>query len=73
MKTSKFYVLMGPGAEVVGCERSAKLAHSLADGYGYSPSEYSIQLIECAVSVETVRRLLGEMGGYAVTTRNVYP
>ena len=65
----KFYILEVNG-ETVGCETSLKAAKALAKSLS---DEWCITLLEVAVNAETVRRLLGNMGGYAETLRTIEP
>lgn len=46
----------------IGCELTLTAAKVIGIDEG---PEYSIQLIECPVNAETVRRLLGQLGGFA--------
>jgi hypothetical protein len=65
----KFYIVEGNDAGVVGCETSLEKAHQLGKLHG----EYTIQRVECEVNSETVRRLLGDQGGYASVSEFIYP
>lgn len=64
----KFYVIQTTGGETVGCETSLKAAKAYAERWGYSPNEVEIEAVEVAVTAENVRRLLGNLGGYAQAT-----
>ena len=66
----KFYVIEnGSSGEIAGCELTKKDAVSIAECV--CDGSYSITMVECKVSVDTVRRLLGELGGYAIPTHRV--
>jgi hypothetical protein len=56
----KFYEIEIDGA-TVGCETSLKAAKALGDASG---GPYTIITVEAPVNAETVRRLLGKIGGY---------
>jgi hypothetical protein len=60
----KFYVIEDQSLSPVDCFVSLKDAKkSLINEWG---NDYSITMIECAVNADTVARLLGNMGGYAI-------
>ena len=63
----KFYIVEVDG-ETVGCETSLKAAKLHING-----DDWCITVLEVAVNAETVRRLLGNMGGYAETLRTIEP
>lgn len=66
----RFYVVQDNGGSTVGCEIALPAAHAL--GREQCPSgSYTITRVDCPVHVETIRRLLGNLGGYATgsTTR----
>ena len=67
----KFYVVNNQQGEIIGCEYTVADAHALAyqtveDGEGYD-----ITRVECSITRDTVRRLLGNLGGYATKTELV--
>lgn len=67
----KFYVITElPGGEVVGCETTKKAA--LLEGARLC-EEFQIDRIDLDVGAESIRRLLGNLGGYANDSRRVYP
>ena len=72
----KFYVIETEArGETIGCELTRKAAKQTAEAYGLGKGEYTIDLVEADVSAETIRRLLGNLGGYArdrstITERN---
>ena len=59
----KFYVIEDQSLSPVDCFVSLKEAKKALNQWG---NNYSITMIECAVNADTVARLLGNMGGYAV-------
>lgn len=61
----KFYIIENNVGETIGCEITVKAARQHAEGLGYQRYEYDLIPINCKVTAETVRRLLGELGGYA--------
>ena len=66
----KFYVIEnGSSGEIAGCELTKKDAVSIAECV--CDGSYSITMVECKISVDTVRRLLGELGGYAIQTQRI--
>lgn len=64
----KFYVINDDDTgEVVGCELSLKAAREEANKLTNS---FNISALEVAVTAETVRRLLGDLGGYARSVKH---
>ena len=63
----KFYILEVNG-ETVGCETSLKAAKLHING-----DDWCITVVDAPVTAETVRLLLGNMGGYAETLRTIEP
>ena len=65
----RFYVVHDGTGSVIGCELTLGSAHALGRSTG--DATHSITKIDCPVNVETIRRLLGNVGGYATesTTR----
>lgn len=61
----KFWIIYNEQESVVGCEPTKRAAIATAKGMGYGPGEFSIQWLEVEVSAESLRLLLGELGGYA--------
>jgi hypothetical protein len=61
----KFWTIETNQGETIGCELTKKAAFKYAAARGYDISELEIECIECDVSSETVRRLLGNIGGFA--------
>ena len=61
----KFYVIENEFGETVGCETTLHAAKNAAHERGLERDEYEITVVDCAVNAETVRRLLGNLGGYA--------
>lgn len=54
-------------ASVIGCELSKKAADTFAHENGYvgDGADLFYDVVTCDVNAETVRRLLGNLGGYA--------
>ena len=63
----KFYILEVNG-ETVGCETSLKAAK-----LRITDDDWRITVVDAPVTAETVRRLLGNQGGYAETLRTIEP
>ena len=63
----KFYVVSDGVGQVVGCERSRAEAIGSLEG-----ESGVVTRVEVAVSAESIRRLLGELGGYAVSVEEVF-
>lgn len=61
----KFYTIETESGETIGCELTKKAAIYFAAERGYSKDEIDIECVDVAVNAETVRRLLGGVGGYA--------
>lgn len=61
----KFWTIETEQGETIGCELTKKAAIDRALSWGYAREEITIECIECEVTAETVRRLLGHLGGYA--------
>lgn len=61
----KFWIIETNQGETIGCELTKKAAFAHAEARGYDRSELEIECVECEVSSETVRRLLGNLGGFA--------
>lgn len=65
----KFYVISGQCGETIGCETTLKEARRFAESYGIDRSQYTIEKMDVEVTAETVRRLLGDLGGYVKATK----
>lgn len=59
----KFYLVQDAAGSTLGCELTLKAAKALRSGGEREPG--TITRITCDVNAETVRRLLGQLGGYA--------
>jgi hypothetical protein len=66
----KFYVTTTRMAEVAGCHLTLREAKAEAEK-SLREEGYCIDAVEVDVTAETVRRLLGNLGGYARSTRVV--
>jgi hypothetical protein len=60
----RFYIVHDSTEATIGCETTLAAAHAL--GRDTDPKSYGITRVDCPVNVETVRRLLGNLGGYAI-------
>ena len=60
-----FYVIETDAGETVGCELTKKAAKELMQNRGFQTDEYTITTVDVSVNAEAVRRLLGNLGGYA--------
>jgi hypothetical protein len=61
----KFYTIETESGETIGCELTKKAAIAYAAERGYSKEEIQIECVDVTVNAEAVRRLLGNVGGYA--------
>jgi hypothetical protein len=61
----KFYTIETDLGETIGCELTKRAAVEFGLARGYRRDELTIACVECDVSTETIRRLLGNLGGYA--------
>ena len=61
----KFWVIETTGGETIGCELTRKAALAYVESRGYDHEEVEVVSIECAITADTIRRLLGNLGGYA--------
>ena len=66
----KFYVITTLDGETAGCEQSLRQAKALGRSLC---GEFTVDAVEVAVNAETIRRLLGAVGGYAISQQQVYP
>lgn len=66
----RFYLVTDDRGETLGCETTLKDAHALARNA--SVEWYDVQLVEAPVNADTIRRLLGNLGGYATESRRVF-
>ena len=60
----KFYTIEANSAGTIGCELSKKAAIQFAQDRGYNREEIEIECVDVPVTADTVRRLLGNLGGY---------
>jgi hypothetical protein len=61
----KFYTIRNGFGETIGCELTKKAAIEFAAERGFSKKEIEIEVIDCNVNAETIRRLLGNLGGFS--------
>lgn len=61
----KFWVLYNENIEVIGCELTKREAVEKAGARGLEQGEFSVGWVDVDVSAESIRRLLGNLGGYA--------
>ncbi|MEY8688384.1 MAG: hypothetical protein AB9M53_00710 [Leptothrix sp. (in: b-proteobacteria)] len=61
----KFWTIESPDGETIGCEMKKRDAIEFAISRGEDPAECTIECIDVTVNAETIRRLLGNLGGYA--------
>ncbi len=61
----KFWIVEGPGGEMLGCETSKRKALEFGASLGVPREDLRAFWIEVDVTAENVRRLLGGHGGYA--------
>lgn len=60
----RFWTIEADGG-TIGCELSKKAAKATAESYGYTADDYTLTWVDIEVNAENVRRLLGNLGGYA--------
>lgn len=60
----KFWIIETAEGETLGCELTRKEAFAFAAARGYERKELDVQFVECDVNADTVRRLLGNLGGF---------
>lgn len=65
----RFYVVTDGTGETLGCQRSLRQAQALGRSYGIS---FTVDAVDVSINAETVRRLLGALGGYAIEQREVW-
>jgi hypothetical protein len=65
----KFYIVQDDAGSTLGCELTLKAPRQL--GHADAREGYSIVRVECPANAETVRRLLGNLGGYATESETV--
>lgn len=65
----RFYEVEVDG-DTAGCEMTLKAARALAESRG---GDWTITAVEVPVNAETVRLLLGRLGGYATDCRVIEP
>lgn len=68
----RFYIVETPRAGAVACELTVRAAHAQAASLGYATDEYAITMMAATVSAETIRRLLGNIGGFAHECKQVH-
>lgn len=66
-----FYVVYDPEMASIGCEVSKKQAFARLREFGYKPGQGSVTRIRVNINKETVRRLLGDVGGYAIESEEI--
>lgn len=62
---AKFYVIETDSSGTIGCELTKKAAVERATEQGYARDEFKVEAVEVEVTAESIRRLLGNLGGYA--------
>lgn len=65
----KFWIIEDGTGETIGCEISQREAKASAQSYS---DDFSIRWIEVPVSADSIRRLLGNHGGYATAGGRVH-
>lgn len=63
----RFWIAEKDG-EIIACQFTKKQVVADAKAYGLEREEISVSWVECEVNAETVRRLLGNYGGYATNS-----
>ena len=62
----KFFIIeVDATGETIGCELTRRKAIEYAQDRGYTSQEVNILVENVPVTAESVRRLLGQLGGYA--------
>jgi len=67
----RFYVLEDSFGQAIGAEMTLAAAKREAAAYGMRPGAYSVTMYDMPVNSETVRRLIGQLGGFATEIRRV--
>lgn len=67
---ARFWIIQDDRGETVGCEMTWRAATKFAEEMGVGRSR--ICWVECAVNADTIRRLLGNLGGYATRVEDWY-
>lgn len=68
----RFYVI---NSKIHGCVYDVKLSLSNAKAAGrreLGPGQFTIELVECPVNAETIRRMLAGNGGYATRCETIF-
>lgn len=68
----KFYVISDLHGAVIGCERSLQAAKEYGRNIA-GMGQYEVDLVTIGRPAETIRRLLGNLGGYAGEFTRVWP
>lgn len=68
----RFYIVEVRG-ETVGCETLLRAAHAKGVLYAGKSGEYTVTAVDVEVTAENMRRLLGNVGGYASACAEVWP
>jgi hypothetical protein len=62
----KFYIIeVEATGETLGCELGKKAAVEYAQSRGYAKDEIVVRMEDVPVTPDAIRRLLGQLGGYA--------
>lgn len=68
----KFWIISDKVGQVIGCEMTRRDAVGYATALGLSREEFSVQWIDVPVTTDSIRRLLGDSGGYATAFGEVH-
>jgi hypothetical protein len=62
----KFWIIRSADDEMtLGCELTKKQALLTASEMGYERQHVTVEAVDVDVTAESIRRLLGDLGGYA--------
>lgn len=68
----RFYIVEVDG-ETVACETLLRAAHAEGVFYAGESGDYTVTAVDVDVTADNIRRLLGNLGGYAGSTQQVWP
>jgi len=63
----KFFIIETEFGETIGCELTRRAAIEFAQARGYTPKEISLTVNDVPVTADSIRRLLGNLGGYSLS------
>jgi len=61
----KFWVIESGAGETIGCELTKRAAEQTAKKWLGADGEFTVNAVDVQVTAESIRRLLGNIGGFA--------